>query len=178
MKTCSVDGCENKYWAKGYCVKHYKRYKNHGDPLFTKIEMHGMTKSPEYEIWAGMKKRCYTKTNASYYRYGGRGITVCDKWKNSFLAFYKDMGKRPTDKHQIDREKNDGNYDPDNCRWITAKENVQNRSSTKMNWFMVKSLRKLSKKKLFSHRELGLIYKITRSQVGLILNNKTWKVAN
>jgi len=178
MKICKVDGCKNKYQARGYCQKHYKRLRNYGDPLFTKIEMHGMINTPEYEIWSGMKKRCYTKTNASYHRYGGRDITVCDEWKNSFLAFYKDMGKRPTPKHQLDRIKNDGNYEPSNCRWVTPAENVQNRSSTKMNWFMVRSLRKLSEKKKFSHSELGLIYKITRSQVGLIVNNKTWKEVN
>jgi len=87
---------------------------------------HGMTESREYEIWCGMKKRCNNKSNEAFNRYGGRGISVCDKWQNDFQAFLDDMGGCPKG-HSIDRIDNDGDYTPDNCKWSTPKEQAQNR---------------------------------------------------
>jgi len=83
----------------------------------------------EYCCWGGMKTRCFNKNSKDYVGYGGRGITVCDKWSNSFDEFFKDMGEKPTNSHQIDRIDNDGDYEPSNCRWTTLKENCRNRRS-------------------------------------------------
>lgn len=88
---------------------------------------HGKTKSPEYIVWGSMKARCFNTNEESYKNYGGRGITVCDRWKNSFENFLNDMGERPTNQHQIDRIDNDGNYEPKNCKWVTVSENSVNR---------------------------------------------------
>lgn len=81
---------------------------------------------PEYRVWQAMKTRCSNENINSYDRYGGRGIKVCDRWLNSFENFYRDMGSRPGESYSIDRINNDGNYEPGNCRWATAAEQVRN----------------------------------------------------
>ncbi len=80
-----------------------------------------------YNIYLAMISRCYKSTNASYHRYGGRGIIVCERWLNSIHKFIDDMGPRPTIKHSIDRIDVDGNYEPKNCRWATPKEQSNNK---------------------------------------------------
>lgn len=81
--------------------------------------------------WHKMKNRCYNTNYHSYHRYGGRGITVCDRWLNSLDDFIKDMGNPPFDKAEIDRIDNDKGYSPSNCRWVTHKENCNNRKTYK-----------------------------------------------
>lgn len=82
-----------------------------------------------YQAWRNMIRRCYDPRVDSYLLYSVRGIEVCDKWRNSFLSFYEDMGKAPIG-FQLDRINNLGNYEPSNCRWVTPKENCNNRRST------------------------------------------------
>lgn len=79
---------------------------------------HGMTGSPEYETWLGMRRRCYNPNRSDYARYGGRGITVSQEWKNSFEEFYRDMGPRPKD-HSLERIDNSKEYCKDNCVWAS-----------------------------------------------------------
>ena len=86
---------------------------------------HGRYKTNTYHTWKNMKSRCNNPKNDSYIHYGGRGIQVCDRW-NKFENFLEDMGERPEDR-EIDRINVDGNYEPENCRWVTKKENRNNR---------------------------------------------------
>lgn len=88
---------------------------------------HGRTGTSEYRIWQGMKWRCLNPNYKPYPRYGGRGITVCDRWRDSFDAFLADVGPRPSKKHTLDRLDNDGNYEPGNVAWRTYAEQNQNR---------------------------------------------------
>jgi hypothetical protein len=81
----------------------------------------------EYSVWGSMKSRCLYKGHKGWHNYGGRGITVCGRWINSFENFIADMGSKPTPKSVIDRINNDGNYEPGNCRWTTQKINCRNR---------------------------------------------------
>ena len=87
---------------------------------------HGLSHLPEHSVWCGMVKRCVNPNAKGYKLYGGRGLTVCERWKESFNAFYTDMGPRPSPKHSIDRVDNDGNYEPSNCRWATRSQQQRN----------------------------------------------------
>jgi len=91
---------------------------------------HGKARTAEHVIWLAMIDRCRNPRNKNYPRYGGRGITVCDRWMESFAAFLSDMGKRPSRKHSIDRIDNDHGYEPGNCRWATVAEQHRNKSNT------------------------------------------------
>lgn len=97
----------------------------------SKNTTHGQSKNPLYKLYRGMLDRCYDKSNTAYNNYGGRGITVCDRWKESPEAFFQDVGERPTTKHELDRRENDKGYYPGNCVWSTKKENSRNKRTNR-----------------------------------------------
>lgn len=93
---------------------------------------HGMSRSSVYHIWSSMKARCDHPSTRNFADYGGRGISVCDRWRDSFEAFYEDMGPRPTPQHSIDRIDVNGNYEPGNCRWATRLEQGSNKRNNRL----------------------------------------------
>lgn len=139
---------EKNKWGKSKGLFHCNRCGNNIETLITyvrtnkkkdcgcvskekrriRLTKHGLHNTPEYKAWLGMKARCYNKKYGHYDRYGGRGIIVCDEWKNNFLQFYEDMGKKPSSDYQLDRINNDGNYCKENCRWVTPSQNCYNRT--------------------------------------------------
>lgn len=107
------------------CGCNAKRRKNN------EFEKHGMAGCPEYWSWINMLGRCYNPNVWNYNRYGGVGITVCERWRRSFTNFFSDMGAKPSKAHTLDRWPNSsGNYEPSNCRWASKKEQVRNRKVT------------------------------------------------
>ncbi len=91
-----------------------------------------------YDVWRSMKDRCLNPNNAQYKDYGGRGISICERWKTSFRDFMADMGPRPAG-FVIDRADNDGNYEPSNCRWVDRKTSQRNQRNTR--WVTIEGQR-------------------------------------
>lgn len=87
----------------------------------------GLTGTPEYYVWYSMIRRCHNPKDKSWHNYGGRGIQVCSRWRNSFLTFRKDMYPKPSLELTLDRWDNNGNYEPSNCHWVTRSYQQKNR---------------------------------------------------
>lgn len=144
---CSIEGCNGISMTRNLCGLHYRRWYKYGDPLkFGRVRLgtgdykqHGLSHAPEYRAWQTMRLRCLVPTNKAYPDYGGRGIKICDRWLNSVAAFIADMGQKPSPAHEIDRENNDGHYEPSNCRWVIRKVNDRNRRSNRLLTFRGKT---------------------------------------
>jgi hypothetical protein len=93
---------------------------------------HGKSKLKAYAVWNGMIQRCTNKNLKGFMLYGGRGISVCERWRKSFADFLFDMGDRPSNRHSIERIDNNGNYEPGNCCWATAKEQSLNQRRSRL----------------------------------------------
>ncbi len=136
-------------------------------------EKHGLSKTKEYTTYLSMIGRCETHPH-----YAGR-IKVCERWLNSFAAFYEDMGPMPSVQHEIDRYPNrDGDYEPGNCRWATAKEQGwsfagQYNGNAKLTAENVRKIREL--KSTLSYNEIAKIYNIRWDHVRDIVKRKSWK---
>ena len=169
-RRCEVEGCSNPHIAKGLCRKHYSRVKRHGTLLETK-EFHGFSDTRVYRTWKHMKGRCYDKNDKFYKRYGARGITVCEDWRNSFSKFYSDMGEPPTTKHQLDRIDNNKGYFPGNCRWVTNQINCQNNGNCKLTFQMAKEIKYSG----ISAKEEAKKYGVSVGHIHQIRSGRTWK---
>lgn len=91
------------------------------------LTTHGLSKTKQYRVWSAMRGRCENPMDRAWHYYGARGIKVCARWRKSFAAFLADMGPRPFARAQLDRIDNNKGYSQRNCRWVTAKENCNNR---------------------------------------------------
>ncbi len=93
---------------------------------------HGMYNTPEHSAWRAMKDRCLNPRNQRWDRYGERGISVCQRWIDSFVDFYEDVGAKPTPEHSLERRNNEGDYEPDNVFWGTREEQNNNKSTSRI----------------------------------------------
>jgi len=138
---------------------------------------HGLKDHTLYRKWYHIKTRCYNPKSDSYYRYGGRGIKVCEEWLNDFKAFYDwSISNGWQEGLEIDRIDNDGNYEPINCRYVTTTENNHNRNISKLTSNDVLDIRNL---KLLipeiKRAEISKAFHIHQSTVGQILRNEIWR---
>ena len=133
-----------------------------------------IAKLPEYIAWRNMRYRCNNSTATGYDHYGGRGIMVCGRWKDS-LKFLLDLGPRPGPgfEFQLNRLNNDGNYDPKNCAWSTKTENMRNRSNVKINIEDAEEIRELHETGQ-SNSVIAGFFGISHNVVSNIVNNRTW----
>lgn len=120
-KSC---GCYQKECTSKRSLIHGNSYGDNNKP------------TPEYRAWQNIKKRCHNPKNKSFPYYGGRGIIMCERWRNDFTLFLQDVGKRPSSKHSLDRfPNNNGNYEPNNFRWATREEQGHNMRNNKYLFF-------------------------------------------
>ncbi len=142
---------------------------------------HGETKTRLYRIWRGMKSRCYNRKFKPYPRYDGRGITICDEWRNSYESFREwTLSHGYADNLTLDRIDNDGNFEPSNCRWVTNKVQSNNTSQCMKILYNgeVKSLREwcdflsLNYKTVKSRLYYGKSVSETLGIYAILLNNK------
>lgn len=118
--TATIDNVKRKKIVSCECIKK--------DRMKVINWAHGLYETPVHSVWTNMKTRCYNPKTWNFKNYGGRGIRVCDEWRNDFKIFHDwAMSNGYEQGLQLDRINNDGNYEPDNCRFVTVKENCQNR---------------------------------------------------
>ncbi|HDR8199935.1 TPA: AP2 domain-containing protein [Bacillus cereus] len=121
-------------------------------------------KTPEYIAWSEIKRRCYNQNFKQFPDYGGRGVIVCDRWKDSFENFLKDMGEKPTPDHSIDRIDVNGNYEPTNCRWADRISQQRNR--------------RVRKESLTGHKGVNLIKRSGKYNVRISVNKELIIIGN
>lgn len=125
-KSVQVFNLKYGYYSSCGCEKHRRAISG-----FRKT--HGLNNHKLHRVWVKMRERCYYRKGVRYTDWGGRGIKVCDEWKSDFMTFYNWAKDKWEEGLQIDRINNDGNYEPSNCRFVTAKENSLNRRKRKPN---------------------------------------------
>ena len=136
------------------------------------VKTHGMTKHPAYAVWRSMNDRCRLPTHQAWANYGGRGITVCEAWRTSFEAFWRDMGPTYQTGLTLDRTNNEGPYSPENCRWVSSKEQARN---TRRTVLVDTPLGRMTVSELAERTGIGattLLYRVQRGVTGAALLEK------
>jgi|SRR3972149_5287855 len=148
--------------------------KKHGFGIDNFNYRHGYARTKLYIAWAAMIQRVLNPKNTAYKNYGGRGITVCNEWLE-FIQF-RDwaLNNGYTEGLQINRINNNGNYEPSNCDFVTAKENSRNQRTTKLTLEIANEIRDLYKIKQYNKSQLAKMYNVSPQQISFIINNKRW----
>jgi hypothetical protein len=128
---------------------------------------------PEYISWQGMIQRCYNQYNCGYANAGEKGIRVCNEWRNNFNQFYKDVGSRPKDKHNLGRIDKTKDYKPGNVKWMNKLELNRQTTWPKLTLKLANEIR--IKSQYATNAQLAREYKVANSTICMILGSKIWK---
>jgi len=161
-----------------YCKRQVKKRLGIGRESLScgcfRYKKHGEYKTRLYKLWGSMKERCL-RSNWQYFKYyGGRGITVYKEWLKYIPFRDWALVNGYQDNLEIDRINNDGNYEPDNCRFITSAENARNRTNTKLNWNLVDEIRNRYNSGNYTQKQIAEEYNISVPHVCDIINYKRW----
>lgn len=139
---------------------------------------HGESHTRLHNIWIGMKQRVLNPNKGRFKDYGGRGITICDEWLDKDIGFINfrnwSVNNGYVDNLVIDRINPNGNYEPSNCRFLTALESLRNKTNT-ITMEIAEEIRELNKTGNYTRKQLAEKYDVSRSTITSIINNKTWK---
>ena len=161
---CGLFPKQNNTYINGHNTKNSKRALKHGDKG-TRL----------YNTYNSMKQRCNNPKDKAYKDYGGRGITICPEWTDSYIAFRDwSLSHGYQEGLEIDREDNDKGYSPENCRWITHKENCNNRRKIKLSLEKANEIRTLYNSGYYTQKELAEKYDVSYQLIWFIINNKRW----
>lgn len=138
------------------------------------VTKHGKHRTGAYRSWQSMKERCQRKACRAYKYYGGRGIKVCERWDgpDGFVNFFADMGERPRGK-SLERENNNGDYTPDNCRWASRTEQARNQRNNTATALEAVLIRYLGQR-LELPRHVAYAFGMSTPNVRKIMNRETW----
>ena len=158
---CKSCGCNKKY-----------------DGIYNSNYKHGGNNTKLWMVWRGIKARCLNPKHKFYKDYGGRGITICPEWTdidNGFINFRNwSLNNGYQEGLEINRKENDGNYSPENCNFITHKENCNNRRGKKINWQIANEIRIKYNSGYYTQQKISNEYKISQTLVSQIILNKIW----
>jgi len=169
---CECD-CGNVVLLRGDVIQRENTY-GCGCGAGSHLKTHGLSKHPLHSIWKGMKARCYNNKCEAYKNYGGRGILVCDEWLDNFTTFFEwSLSNGWEVGLEIDRQDNDGNYEPNNCRFVTQLINARNKRGVKLSKTKAAEIRKLLANGV-GHSDIASQFGVSVSSISLINLNKTW----
>ena len=136
-------------------------------------EKHGKSNTPEYRTWKQMRERCESPGHPRYSRYGGRGITICERWQ-SFLLFLEDVGTRPGPEYDLDRIDDKAGYCKENCRWLHRRENSRRRECVKLTMEKAEEIRA---KRILGQTQVSIAkeYGVSISAVRKVIRNEIWR---
>jgi len=151
-----------------------------GQRISKPYEYHGLTPrgAPPpriYRIWQDMRGRCYDRNDKRYADYGGRGITVCERWRASVVAFIEDVGLPPSLDYSLNRINNDGNYEPGNVNWASRTEQARNTRRNKLTMQTARAIRILRKHEGFTLDLLAEMLHLNRNTIYNVISGKQWK---